>query len=223
MNNKLVISLIFIATFLICASPVMAAEDNINSFTEFSLNILDIFNTPPSVDIDNLFIEKEAYKHTDSNGKVDKKTNYYINFNLNDVSEDELDVVVVSYDKNGKVVNNTTELISGSQGNYRIHVDPSSDIKSFNLTVYNGNTIVFEGNSTNITKTTDEQVDEPVQEQTDDSSSSSVTYVASSKAGKFHNPGCEWAQKISSSNKVVFHSRDDAINSGYVPCKVCSP
>lgn len=62
MNNKLVISLIFIATFLICASPVMAAEDNINSFTEFSLNILDIFNTPPSVDIDNLFIEKEAYK-----------------------------------------------------------------------------------------------------------------------------------------------------------------
>ena len=55
------------------------------------------------------------------------------------------------------------------------------------------------------------------------SSSSGDTYWASSSSGKFHNPSCEWAQKISSKNKVVFHSRDEAISSGYQPCSVCSP
>ena len=55
------------------------------------------------------------------------------------------------------------------------------------------------------------------------SSSSGSTYWASSSSGKFHNPSCEWAQKISSKNKVVFHSRDEAISSGYQPCSVCNP
>ena len=54
-------------------------------------------------------------------------------------------------------------------------------------------------------------------------SSSGATYWASSSSGKFHNPSCEWAQKISGKNKVVFHSRDEAISSGYQPCSVCSP
>ena len=66
--------------------------------------------------------------------------------------------------------------------------------------------------------------DEPKQETTSQSSSSSgATYWASSNSGKFHNTSCEWAQKISGKNKVVFHSRDEAINSGYAPCQVCSP
>ena len=55
------------------------------------------------------------------------------------------------------------------------------------------------------------------------SSSSGTTYLASSSSGKFHKPNCEWAQKISSKNKVVFHSRDEAISSGYQPCSVCNP
>ncbi len=55
------------------------------------------------------------------------------------------------------------------------------------------------------------------------SSSSGDTYWASSSSGKFHNPSCEWAQKISGKNKVVFHSRDEAISSGYQPCSVCNP
>ena len=55
------------------------------------------------------------------------------------------------------------------------------------------------------------------------SSSSGDTYWASSSSGKFHKPSCEWAQKISGKNKVVFHSRNEAISSGYQPCSVCSP
>ena len=65
--------------------------------------------------------------------------------------------------------------------------------------------------------------DSSVNTGTSSSSSSGATYWASSSSGKFHNPSCEWAQKISSKNKVVFHSRDEAINSGYQPCSVCNP
>lgn len=55
------------------------------------------------------------------------------------------------------------------------------------------------------------------------SSSDSSTYWASSNSGKFHDPSCEWAQKISSKNKVVFNSRNEAIANGYAPCEVCNP
>lgn len=59
---------------------------------------------------------------------------------------------------------------------------------------------------------------------TSDSSSSSATeYWASAKAEKFHLPTCEWAQKISDSNKIVYHSRSDAIDDGKVPCTACNP
>ena len=57
----------------------------------------------------------------------------------------------------------------------------------------------------------------------DNGSSSPSEYWASSKAEKFHLPTCEWAQKISDANKVVYHSRDDAIEDGKVPCTACNP
>lgn len=54
-------------------------------------------------------------------------------------------------------------------------------------------------------------------------SDNSGIYVASSNSGKFHKPSCKWGQKISENNKITFNSRQDAINSGYVPCKSCNP
>ena len=57
----------------------------------------------------------------------------------------------------------------------------------------------------------------------DDSSSSDTVYWASEKSDKFHLPSCEWAEKISSSNKIVYDSRDDAIADGKIPCEVCNP
>ena len=72
-------------------------------------------------------------------------------------------------------------------------------------------------------KTKDITKDKPVEKKTTSSSSSGSTYWASSNSDKFHKPSCEWAQKISSKNKVVFHSKDEAISSGYQPCSVCNP
>jgi len=48
-------------------------------------------------------------------------------------------------------------------------------------------------------------------------------YVASKKGTKFHRPDCEWAQKIAPHNLIKFDSRDEAIDAGYEPCRVCKP
>ena len=52
---------------------------------------------------------------------------------------------------------------------------------------------------------------------------SSQEYWGSARSDKFHYPSCRWAHKISPGNLVVFHSRQEALNAGYVPCKVCRP
>ena len=48
-------------------------------------------------------------------------------------------------------------------------------------------------------------------------------YIGNTNTGKFHKSSCNWGQKISSGNKITFSSRNDAINQGYQPCKVCNP
>ena len=53
--------------------------------------------------------------------------------------------------------------------------------------------------------------------------SSGTVYWASVKTDKFHKPSCEWAQKISDDNKIVYNSRQEALNSGKQPCDVCNP
>lgn len=57
----------------------------------------------------------------------------------------------------------------------------------------------------------------------DSSASQSGSYIGNSNSHKFHYPNCKWGLKISDKNKVIFTSRQDAINQGYTPCKVCSP
>ncbi len=48
-------------------------------------------------------------------------------------------------------------------------------------------------------------------------------YVASKKSDVFHYPDCIWAKKISPYNLIKFPTREDALNSGRRPCKVCNP
>jgi len=51
----------------------------------------------------------------------------------------------------------------------------------------------------------------------------SGAYIGNKRSHKFHRPECRWAKKMSSTNKIFFQSRQEAINQGYVPCKVCNP
>ncbi|MGB7062814.1 MAG: thermonuclease family protein, partial [Candidatus Zixiibacteriota bacterium] len=50
-----------------------------------------------------------------------------------------------------------------------------------------------------------------------------VSFVGSKKSDKFHNPGCTWAKKIKPQNLVFFSSVEEAVEAGYIPCKVCKP
>ncbi|NLO89220.1 MAG: nuclease [Clostridia bacterium] len=50
-----------------------------------------------------------------------------------------------------------------------------------------------------------------------------TTYIGNLNSKKFHRLDCKWAEKISSSNRVSFKSREAALKSGYDPCKVCRP
>lgn len=50
-----------------------------------------------------------------------------------------------------------------------------------------------------------------------------ITYIGNSNSGKFHYADCRWAQKIRDDHRVEFESRDEAVDAGFVACKVCKP
>ena len=53
------------------------------------------------------------------------------------------------------------------------------------------------------------------------SSSGSGQYIGNKSSKKFHRSSCRSLHK--ESNRKYFPSRDKAISSGYVPCKICNP
>jgi len=48
-------------------------------------------------------------------------------------------------------------------------------------------------------------------------------YVASKNSKVFHKPDCRWAKRIKPENLVGYNSRDEAIEAGKRPCKMCKP
>ena len=48
-------------------------------------------------------------------------------------------------------------------------------------------------------------------------------YFGNKQSPIFHLPECRWVQKMSSKDIVLFKTRQEALNQGYVPCKVCKP
>ncbi len=54
-------------------------------------------------------------------------------------------------------------------------------------------------------------------------SSGTGSYVANGNSGKFHVASCSSVSKMSENNKIFFSSRNEAINQGFEPCKICNP
>lgn len=50
-----------------------------------------------------------------------------------------------------------------------------------------------------------------------------VSYVGNSNSKKFHKTTCQFAARTAEKNRVYINSREEAINAGFVPCKVCNP
>ena len=53
--------------------------------------------------------------------------------------------------------------------------------------------------------------------------STALAYVGNRNTRKFHHESCRSAREIKAGNRVQIATRDEAINSGYVPCKRCNP
>ena len=50
-----------------------------------------------------------------------------------------------------------------------------------------------------------------------------AAYVCNMHSMKFHYTWCEFGQQIADHNRLPVNSREEAINAGYRPCKVCQP
>lgn len=50
-----------------------------------------------------------------------------------------------------------------------------------------------------------------------------ANYVGNTNSYKFHRVTCRSAKRISPSNRIEFSTREEAINFGMSPCKICKP
>jgi len=48
-------------------------------------------------------------------------------------------------------------------------------------------------------------------------------WVGNIRQGRFHLPGCRCVEALAQDNRRTFQSRDEALQAGYEPCKVCRP
>ena len=220
--KKITIILILLSIF-ICTAPMVAAQSNSDGLT---FGFFDLMSKESSLNITDLQINEVIHSHTDTNGNTKNHTTYSFSFKLNgNETFDQFKIInLTCYDSNNNTVGFKDYRV-GETGEYSINLPNDVEIKSVNMVVSNDNVnVLFNNTTSNIHVDENITADEPPKDTTPTKSTGSSTkYVASSKSGKFHTPGCEWAGKISSSNKVVFSSREDAINKGYAPCKVCSP
>ena len=230
MKKSMIILIVAVVSALIFISPMAAAENNALATAAFDWNFFGDSNSLP-FEIENLKIIKVKKKHTNSHGKVKKSTKYYLHFNVKSDSDfNAYDIKVKSVDKKNRTLTSTKSVIDHA-GKYNVPLKKAPKIKGAKLTVLNENgEKVLSKFVSKIKVTKKVTKDKPAEKKSTSSSSSSssssdsgATYWASSNSNKFHYPSCEWAQKISSRNKVVFHSRSEALNSGYQPCQVCSP
>ncbi len=48
-------------------------------------------------------------------------------------------------------------------------------------------------------------------------------FIGNNSSLKFHYSNCRVGKKIKADHQVNFNSREEAINAGYTPCKICNP
>ncbi len=48
-------------------------------------------------------------------------------------------------------------------------------------------------------------------------------YLGNKYSLRFHRPDCEYALQMADKNKIVFKTRDEALDSCYSPCRACKP
>lgn len=230
MNKKLIALLIALISALICLSPIMAADNN--ALFEYALFDFNPFgSSDSSLTIDSIDLVKIKTEHTDVSGNTDKHTDYFLKLKVayDGDSMGNYTIDINCFDKNNKSIKNVKSYVDKT-GDITIKLPGVSKVQGANVTIYGSDdsTVIYNKMLNKVKVKENITKDEPPKQQTTSTSSSSssssgATYWASANSDKFHYPSCEWAQKISGKNKIVFHSRDEAISSGYQPCQVCGP
>ena len=59
--------------------------------------------------------------------------------------------------------------------------------------------------------------------ETEEPESSSMVYIGNKNSKKFHYANCSSVRDMKEKNKVELSTREEAIEKGYVPCKICNP
>ncbi|MBQ8057024.1 MAG: MBL fold metallo-hydrolase [Ruminococcus sp.] len=99
------------------------------------------------------------------------------------------------------------------------HKETVKSLNALGVTIYRTDilgTIVATSDGNNIEffyENTDEKVEKPTP----------VSYIGNKNTKKFHLDSCNGVKDIKAENKVQFHSREDALEKGYSPCKTCNP
>lgn len=50
-----------------------------------------------------------------------------------------------------------------------------------------------------------------------------VIYIGNRNSKKFHRPDCVFGKSIAEQNRVIFKSRDEALDNGFASCRECQP
>ena len=66
-------------------------------------------------------------------------------------------------------------------------------------------------------------VPQPTEQPSETQASTAGAYIGNKNTKKFHRSDCSSVTQMKDSNKVPFDTREEAINQGYEPCKVCNP
>jgi micrococcal nuclease len=48
-------------------------------------------------------------------------------------------------------------------------------------------------------------------------------YIGNRHSTRFHRPSCEYAKQIADRNKIIFRTKEEALDSGYSSCRTCKP
>lgn len=89
----------------------------------------------------------------------------------------------------------------------------TSDGKTVSFELTKGDAFVYDGEGSKSPQNTG----------TTSGSSGGTQYVGSVNSDKFHTLNCSSGKQILEKNRVFFSSREEALNSKYVPCKKCNP
>ena len=209
--------LFLLLIIFLCAASIVDAQIKSGEFSGLFHSAAD-----DSLDIDHLRIKEVIRSSGDAN--AGNNTKYFLEFDIGGNESFKKLINFACYDSDNNIIG-FKQCSVYSSGFFSLELSSDIDnVISVNMVISNEDGKILSNDTTSeIYVDSDIPVNHNSKDTSSKSTGSSSKYVASSQSGKFHTPGCEWAGKISSKNKVVFSSRDEAISRGYSPCKVCSP